>query len=147
MAAVPSIELCMGCHRNVGGELPAIARLRVYATSDRPVPWVRVNRLPDFVRFSHRAHLRTGMECSRCHGPVSSMARVYQHASLEMGWCLDCHRSRPRPEDSSTTRGSGEIASPPEIPPGRQSRGLYPRRIRQSYGDTRAPVDCATCHQ
>ena len=57
-----------------------------------PVPWVRVHTLPDFVRFDHRPHVLSGVSCQSCHGPVETMERVRQEASLSMGWCVNCHR-------------------------------------------------------
>jgi hypothetical protein len=60
--------------------------------SPEPIPWVRVHDLPDFVYFDHRAHVSVGVECQRCHGEVESMERVRQVESLNMGWCVNCHR-------------------------------------------------------
>ena len=57
-----------------------------------PIEWVRVHRLPDYVYFSHQAHVGAGVACQRCHGPVESMERIRQQESLSMGWCVDCHR-------------------------------------------------------
>jgi hypothetical protein len=39
--------------------------------------------------------------CNTCHGPVDEMPLMYQQASLQMEWCLNCHRApeknlRPR---------------------------------------------------
>ena len=56
------------------------------------IPWVRVHNLADFVHFDHRAHFAAGVACQRCHGPVESMQRMRQYASLSMGWCINCHR-------------------------------------------------------
>jgi len=56
------------------------------------IPWVRVHRLPDYVYFSHQAHVGAGVACQRCHGPVESMERMRQQESLAMGWCVNCHR-------------------------------------------------------
>lgn len=60
----------------------------------RPVHWARIHQLPDFVYFDHRPHVASGMECQKCHGPVETMERVRQEASLNMGWCVNCHRGR-----------------------------------------------------
>ena len=59
----------------------------------RSTPWVRVHNLPDHVYFDHRAHVTAGITCQRCHGPVETMERVRQVASLSMGWCVRCHRN------------------------------------------------------
>jgi hypothetical protein len=58
----------------------------------RSIPWVRVHNLPDYVYFDHRAHVAAGVTCQRCHGPVETMERMQQFASLTMGWCVNCHR-------------------------------------------------------
>lgn len=58
----------------------------------KTIAWTRVHRLPDFVYFDHRAHVNAGVSCQTCHGPVETMERMRQHASLSMGWCVNCHR-------------------------------------------------------
>ena len=58
----------------------------------RPIPWVRVHNLPDFVAFDHSVHVNRGLACATCHGPVQSMERVRQESDLSMGWCVNCHR-------------------------------------------------------
>lgn len=60
------------------------------------ISWVRVHNLPDFACFNHQAHVAVGVSCQRCHGPVESMERVSQYASLSMGWCVNCHRDSTR---------------------------------------------------
>ena len=62
----------------------------------RPVPWVKVYNVPDFVYFDHRAHVRVGVTCQQCHGPVETVERVRQIGDLSMGWCVDCHRTANR---------------------------------------------------
>ncbi|MBI3682661.1 MAG: cytochrome c3 family protein [Acidobacteria bacterium] len=62
----------------------------------KPISWVRVHNLPDFVYFDHRAHVAAGVACQTCHGPVETMERMRQHASLAMGWCVNCHREANR---------------------------------------------------
>ena len=69
--------------------------------SGRSLVWSRVNDLPDFVYFNHSIHINKGVGCNTCHGPVDRMPLMYNYASLEMEWCLDCHRApekylRPR---------------------------------------------------
>ncbi|MHC4958025.1 MAG: cytochrome c3 family protein [Planctomycetota bacterium] len=67
-------------------------RVRDPAKATTPIEWERVHRLPDFVYFDHRSHLTAGVACQECHGPVETMERVRQHATLTMGWCVSCHR-------------------------------------------------------
>ncbi len=64
------------------------------AKLERPIAWVRVHHLPAYTRFDHRAHVKAGVECSRCHGAVETMDRVGQVEDLSMGWCVNCHRER-----------------------------------------------------
>lgn len=72
-----------------------------------PVRWARIHQVPDFVYFDHRPHVAAGLECQSCHGPIETMERVRQHASLSMGWCVNCHRGR----DGTTIRGLPAKAS------------------------------------
>ena len=72
----------------------------------RPIEWIRVNRLADFVAFDHRPHVTAGVACQRCHGPIESMDRVRQWEDLSMGWCVRCHR------ESGGTRLAGRPVDP-----------------------------------
>jgi hypothetical protein len=89
----------------------------------RPIEWVRVHQLPDFVWFDHRPHVRAQIACETCHGPVQSMERVRQEFDLSMGWCIDCHRSRD--------------AAPAPLRPGAQPPPGHAPHVA---------TDCATCH-
>ena len=67
----------------------------------KSLEWTRVNDLPDFVYFNHSIHINKGVGCNTCHGPVDRMPMMFNNASLQMEWCLDCHREpeknlRPR---------------------------------------------------
>ncbi len=143
---VPVLEVCMGCHLVAGTGLPPIEDLRGYSARGEPIPWQWVNKLPEFVQFNHQPHLRTGLECQECHGPVEEMDRVYQWAPLTMGWCLECHRRSPVDSDVSTDHALSQINPPPQPPEQRQDGSFYPRAIDTHYGQTRAPTDCAACH-
>jgi len=116
-AGVPSASVCMNCHRFVhSGRLPAEAGLTAAPVSSellklysavgfdpasgqydpahigRPIEWIRVHDLPDFVSFDHSRHVKANVACQTCHGPVETMDRVVQRSDLGMGWCIDCHR-------------------------------------------------------
>lgn len=99
VAGVPSVERCAGCHRTILNERPEIERVLGYWERQEPIPWVRVHDLPDYVRFSHKAHVRAGVDCSTCHGDVASMSIARQAESLSMGWCVDCHAEREASRD------------------------------------------------
>ena len=106
-AAIPPTETCINCHdpaEDSNGVRKSSAKLQAlhksYATG-KPVPWIKVHSLPDFVYFDHSAHVNKGVSCVSCHSRVDKMEVVYQAKSLSMSWCLDCHRSpqdhlRPR---------------------------------------------------
>ncbi|MBI3911924.1 MAG: cytochrome c3 family protein [Armatimonadetes bacterium] len=95
LAGMPSVELCMRCHRVVIPHYREIQKLHRYWESGVPIPWQRVNRLPGFVYFNHQAHTVTGkLDCAECHGKTETMDRLVRTAPLTMGWCLDCHRKK-----------------------------------------------------
>lgn len=92
-AGIPSVERCMGCHRIVLPEHPEVEKLARSWQYRAPIRWVKVYSVPGFVRFSHEPHVRAHVACGRCHGAVESMDVVARTTSLQMGWCIECHRS------------------------------------------------------
>ena len=99
VAGIPSVERCVGCHRTILSERPEIVKLLAYWEEEVSIPWIRVHDLPDYVRFSHKAHVRSGVDCAVCHGEVGRMDIAQQVESLSMGWCVDCHESREASRD------------------------------------------------
>ena len=91
-ANIPAVSTCMGCHKFAATDRPEIQKLAGYWERGEQVPWVKVHYTPDHVKFNHKRHVRAGVECQTCHGPVQEMDRVYQYSSLKMGWCVSCHR-------------------------------------------------------
>jgi menaquinone reductase, multiheme cytochrome c subunit len=91
-AAVPPTSVCMNCHKAIATEAESTALLRQSMETGKPVPWVRVHDLPDYVYFDHHAHVGRGVACVSCHGRIDRMEQVHQVNTLSMGWCLDCHR-------------------------------------------------------
>ncbi len=58
-----------------------------------PIEWVRIHNLADHAYFNHAQHVSVGkIECQQCHGKVEEMEVLYQHSTLGMGWCINCHR-------------------------------------------------------
>ena len=57
------------------------AILREAADTGKPIQWVQIHRLPDFVYFSHQAHLSAGVSCVSCHGRIDQMIEVKQEKS------------------------------------------------------------------
>jgi hypothetical protein len=92
IANIPPVSTCMGCHKIAVTDRPEIQKLTGYFDRGEQIPWVEVYRLPDHVKFNHKRHVKAGIECQSCHGPVQNMRVMYQYASLKMGWCVTCHR-------------------------------------------------------
>lgn len=99
VAGIPAVERCVGCHRSILTERPEILKVLAYWEEETPIPWIRVHNLPDYVRFSHKAHVRSGVGCAACHGDVARMDIAEQVESLSMGWCVDCHAERDASRD------------------------------------------------
>jgi hypothetical protein len=94
VAGIPAVATCRACHLYISPDAPEIKKLMAYWDKKQGIPWIRVYNEPDHVYFPHMMHIRAGLDCSACHGNVASMERITRSASLKMGWCLNCHRSR-----------------------------------------------------
>ncbi len=102
-AGIPPTETCMTCHSQVWPNAPLLAPARVSFQENMPIEWNRVHDLPDFTYFNHSIHLHKGIGCQTCHGELDQMPLVWKENTLNMEWCLDCHRApeahlRPREE-------------------------------------------------
>ena len=100
-AGIPPTKTCMNCHAQIWTGAPMLEPVRQSFRSGESLVWNRVNDLPDYVYFDHSIHINKGVGCNTCHGPVDRMPLMYNQASLQMEWCLDCHRApekylRPR---------------------------------------------------
>jgi hypothetical protein len=100
-AVVPPTKTCMNCHSQIWINSPTLEPVRESYRTNASIRWTKVNDLPDFVYFNHSIHIKKGVGCETCHGRVDTMPLMYQDASLQMRWCLDCHRNpekfvRPR---------------------------------------------------
>jgi hypothetical protein len=100
-AGIPPTKTCMNCHSQIWTSAPLLEPVRESSRSGRSLEWNRVNDLPDFVYFDHSIHINKGVGCNTCHGPVDRMPLMFNYASLQMEWCIGCHRApeknlRPR---------------------------------------------------
>ena len=138
-AGVPSTDICMNCHRQIWDKSSMLEPVRQSYRTGTPLVWNRVNDLPDFVYFNHSIHVSKGIGCESCHGRVDRMPLTWKATTLEMGFCLACHREperhvRPREEVFA-------MGWEPRIP----QAELGPRLVKQ-YGIRRL-TDCTTCHR
>ncbi|RMH57672.1 MAG: hypothetical protein D6679_06085 [Candidatus Hydrogenedentota bacterium] len=101
-AGIPAIETCMSCHKSVAAGKPEIKKVRAFWDRKEPIPWERVHNLPDHVLFSHKPHIKAGLDCAACHGEIKAMPVVKQVRSLEMGFCVQCHRKKNAPLECAT---------------------------------------------
>jgi hypothetical protein len=138
-AGIPSTHTCMSCHSQIWINAPILEPVRASYRTDQSLHWVRVHDLPDFVYFDHSIHVNKGVGCATCHGRVDHMTQVYKVASLQMEWCLDCHR-----EPWKNLRPRDQIYSMTYQPPANQEE--LGRRLMKEY-NVRSLLDCYTCHR
>lgn len=141
-AGMPSTKTCMSCHSKIWTNAEVLQPVRDSWRTGQPIRWQRVNNLPDYVYFSHAAHVQKGVGCTTCHGQVHRMPLMMQAGSLRMEWCLTCHREperflRPREKvfDSNYTE-----------PPNQLELG---RKLAQQYHilPTQLMQNCSLCHR
>ena len=107
-AGIPPTKTCMNCHSQIFSTEPILEPVRASFRDNKPLSWIRVHDLPDFVYFNHSIHVKKGVGCESCHGRVDQMPLMQQERSLQMQWCLDCHRAPEkfvRPRSEITTMG------------------------------------------
>jgi hypothetical protein len=161
-AGMPPTKTCMNCHSQIWAESPYLEIVRTSYRENKPIEWTRVHDLPDFVYFNHSIHVNKGVGCASCHGRVDQMPAVYQAASLQMEWCLSCHRQPERflrPKERVTDMGynidedkaEGVAASPSNalgenVAESRVKRGL---KLKSDYRIRAAAqiTSCSTCHR
>ena len=141
-AGIPPTKTCMNCHSQIFSASPYLEPVRESFRSDRAIQWTRVHDLPDFVYFNHSIHVNKGVGCTTCHGQVDRMPLIWQEQSLQMEWCLDCHRDPARyirPRDEITTMGYTPAVS---------QRELGPRLVEEyKVGTVEHLTSCSVCHR
>src|ERR1700684_668175 len=107
-SVIPPTKTCMNCHSQIWIDSPTLAPVRESFRTNASIRWTKVYDLPDFVYFNHSIHVNKGVGCETCHGRIDTQALTWQQPSLQMRWCLDCHRNPEkylRPRDQVTTMG------------------------------------------
>lgn len=145
-AGTPSVQTCVGCHIGIKGTTPEqqkqIAKILDYWKKNQPIPWKKIHDLPDFVHFSHQAHVKIGFDCTTCHGDVANAAMpvpqvLNKEVPLTMGWCMTCHRT-DWPVDKN-----GKIALPKRAALGMAEIAPANHPVAVKNG----PIDCLVCHK
>lgn len=132
-AGIPPTETCMTCHSQIWLDSPMLEPVRASFRTNQSIEWVRVHDLPDFVYFNHSIHLNKGIGCSSCHGRVDLMPLTWREHSLNMEWCLECHRAPERyiRQRKELFDMAWQPKSPSEPPAAHHG----------------APINCSTCHR
>jgi hypothetical protein len=142
-AGIPPTQTCMTCHSQVWTEAPNLEPVRESFRTDLPLQWTRVNDVSDFVYFNHSIHLNNGIACETCHGRVDEMALMWKTETLQMEWCLECHRQPEkyvRPLDEVFTMGY-------QLPPGHDPAGEGQQLITEYGIEVGRLDDCSICHR
>lgn len=142
-AGLPATKVCMTCHSQVWTDAPILEPVRSSLRTGESIPWIRVNDLPEFAYFDHSIHVHKGVGCVTCHGPVDQMPLMYRANSLNMEWCLNCHRDpaafiRPR-----------EHVFDMNWKPADDQRAMGERLLKEYQIDTQRALmmNCSTCHR
>jgi hypothetical protein len=142
-AGIPPTKTCINCHSQIWSDSPYLEPVRASFRNDEPLRWIRVHDLPDFVYFNHSSHVNKGVGCETCHGRVDRMPLIVQQASLQMEWCLDCHRDPAqflRPREAVFQMGY--------VPEGGDQRAVGERLMREyNIADVRHMTSCSVCHR
>ncbi len=154
-AGIPPTKTCMNCHAQIWTNAEMLAPVRESYRSGASLIWARANILPDFVYFDHSIHINKGVGCDSCHGPVDRMPLMYAENTLQMEWCLNCHRApekflRPRAEVFNMRYEQPSPGKPLEMDgqkfTDQQTLGTYlvkKYRLRTVFDIT----SCNTCHR
>lgn len=134
-----------------------------YDGPQKPIEWVRIHNMPDFVFFSHAQHVVAGEKaikkaikdgtipnakelnigsgdqvCFACHGRVDEMNEVKMANDFTMGWCIECHRTTEVDMDNEYNK---------------EYYAELHEKLKKQYGDaTKITVDaiggleCGKCH-
>jgi hypothetical protein len=138
-AGIPPTKTCLNCHAQIFANSPFLQPVRTSFTTNQPLHWTRVHDLPDFAYFNHSIHVKKGVGCTTCHGQVDRMPLMWQENSLQMEWCLDCHRNPER-----YVRPRDQVFSVSYQPPSNQLE--LGQRLVAEY-QIQKLTSCSTCHR
>ena len=148
-AGLPPTKTCMTCHSVIWTNAEMLQPVRDSWRTGEPIRWQRVHNLPRYVYFNHSVHVNKGIGCASCHGAVDHMPLMYQAGSLQMAWCLDCHRQPERfirPREQVFNLHYDADHDPDH--PGQTQATLGPRLVSEYHvADKQLLQDCFTCHR
>ena len=151
-AGIPPTKTCMNCHQQIWVGSAMLEPLRESYRSGQSIPWQRVHNLAQFVYFDHSIHVAKGVGCVSCHGRVDQMPLTWQHGTLLMEWCLDCHREpqrhvRPKKQAFSMTWKPSDETDPDTGRP--YDQATLGAKLVKDYQirDERVLTSCSTCHR
>ncbi len=140
-AGIPPTYTCMTCHSQIWTTSPMLQPVRDSYQTQKPLQWIRVHDLPDFVYFNHSIHISKGIGCETCHGRVDQMPLIRQQNTLFMAWCIDCHRA---PE--KYIRPRSEVFNMTYVYPKNQE--AFGKKLVKEYNvQVKRITDCSTCHR
>ncbi len=142
-AGMPPTQTCMNCHSQLWADSPYLEPVRASYRENKPLEWRRVHDLPEFVYFNHSIHVNKGVGCASCHGNVANMPSVYQENTLQMEWCLSCHRN-PAPNIRPKAEIFNTAWNPDDITPEQSKEVEQKISVLRS---TAMLTSCSTCHR
>ncbi len=142
-AGLPPTQTCMNCHSQLWSDSPYLEPIRASYRDNKPLEWTRVHDLPGFVYFNHSIHVAKGVGCASCHGDVANMPSVYQENTLQMEWCLACHRD-PAPNIRPESEIFNTSWNPDDITPEQEKE--VAAKVAKLRG-TDFMTSCSTCHR
>lgn len=142
-AGLPPTQTCMNCHSQIWSDSPYLEPVRASFRDNKPIEWTRVHDLPEFVYFNHSIHVAKGVGCASCHGDVASMPSVYQENTLQMEWCLSCHRDpgpnlRPKSEIFNTAWSPDDMT---------ETQKDEVTELKSKLRSREMLTSCSTCHR
>ncbi len=138
-AGLPPTKTCMNCHSQIWADSPTLEPVRASFRTGASIEWTRVHNLADFVYFDHSIHVHKGIGCVTCHGRVDLMPLAWKVNTLQMEWCLDCHR---QPEKYVRPRAH---VFDMDWTPAEPQRVLGPRLVADYK--IQKLTDCSVCHR
>ncbi len=142
-AGMPPTQTCMNCHNQLWLDSPYLEPVRASYRENKPIEWEKVHDLPEYVYFNHSIHINKGVGCASCHGNIANMPAVYQENTLQMEWCLSCHRDpnpniRPKAEIYNTSWNAADITPEQQTEVDAKIKTLRTKEMLTS---------CSACHR